>query len=137
MRAECERALDTAKALGATYADARIVQREVQQISVKNGKVESLTHEETLGIGVRVLANGAWGFAASASLTPSELDRTAALAVQLAKAAAQVHRKPVDLGTPYRNEAAYKTPVRIDPFTVPLGDKIAPSAGGHRNDAEG
>ncbi len=125
MRAECERALDTAKALGATYADARIVQREVQQISVKNGKVESLTHEETLGIGVRVLANGAWGFAASASLTPAELDRTAALAVQLAKAAAQVHRKPVDLGTPYRNEAAYKTPVRIDPFTVPLGDKIA------------
>src|SRR5437867_2489500 len=125
MREFCDRALDTAKAQGATYADVRIVGREVQSIMVENGKVQALTHEESFGFGVRVLCNGAWGFAASANLSGPEIDRTAALAVQLAKAAARVHRTPVQLGEPYRIVASYKTPIRTDPFRVSLNDKIS------------
>ncbi len=125
MKDFCDRALDTAKAQGATYADIRIVGRETQSITVENGKVQALTHEESFGFGIRVLANGAWGFAASANLTGPEIDRTAAMAVQLAKAAARVHRRPVDVGDPYRIVASYKTPVQTDPFRVPLNDKIS------------
>ena len=124
MREFCDRALDTAKAQGASYADVRIVSRETQSIMVENWKVQALTHEESFGFGVRVLANGAWGFAASATLTGPEIDRTAALAVQLAKAAARVHRTPVSLGESYRMVGSHKTPIRIDPFRVSLNDKI-------------
>lgn len=124
MKDFCDRALDTARQQGATYADIRIIGREVQSIMVENGKVEALTHEESFGFGVRVLANGAWGFAGCSNLTSQEIDRTAALAVQLAKAAARVHRTPVDIGSPFRVTGSYKTPVRTDPFRVPLNDKI-------------
>ena len=125
MKDECERALDTAKAMGASYADVRIVQRETQSISVKNGRVDSLTHEESFGFGVRVLANGSWGFASSSTLNMAEIDRVAALAVRIAKASAEVQRMPVNLGSPYKFIAEYKTSILVDPFTVSLGDKIA------------
>lgn len=92
MKDYCDRALNIAQVQGASYADVRIVGREVQSISVKNGQVEALTHEESFGFGVRVVVNGAWGFAASATLTAPEIERTTALAVQLARAAARVQR---------------------------------------------
>ncbi|MBI2885613.1 MAG: TldD/PmbA family protein [Chloroflexi bacterium] len=125
MRDECNRALDTAQARGASYADVRILRREAQSITVKNGKVEALTHSESMGFGVRVIADGAWGFASSAVLSGPELDRVAAQAVQIARASALVQRKRVDLGAPYRIEATYHTPVRLDPFRVPLDRKLS------------
>ncbi|MEK7217251.1 MAG: TldD/PmbA family protein, partial [Chloroflexota bacterium] len=124
MKEYCERALNVAQLKGATYADVRIVGREVQGISVKNGQVQSLTHHESFGFGVRVLCNGAWGFAASATLSQPEIERTAALAVQLARAAARTHLHPVDIGRPEKNVGSYRTPVKTDPFHVPLSDKI-------------
>ncbi len=125
MKEYTQRALDTATARGATYADVRVVRREVQSISVKNGNVEALTHEETMGIGVRVLFAGSWGFAGTSDLSPASIDQTAARAVDLARAAATVQRKRVDIGTPFKVIGSYKTPVAIDPFGVPLGDKIS------------
>ncbi|MBC7225304.1 MAG: TldD/PmbA family protein, partial [Anaerolineae bacterium] len=53
----------------------RIVHRQTQVIEVKNGVVEGLSEDETLGFGVRVLVNGAWGFASSARLEPAEVGR--------------------------------------------------------------
>lgn len=125
MREYCDRALNVAQLKGATYADVRIVGREVQSISAKNGQVQALTHHESFGFGVRVLCNGAWGFAASATLSQPEIERIAALAVQLAKAAARTQRHRVDLGAPVVHTGRYRTPVRTDPFHVSLDDKIA------------
>ena len=125
MKELCDRALDTARTRGASYADVRIVRREVQTISAKNGKVEALAHSDSLGFGVRVIADGAWGFAASATLSGPEMDRVAAQAVQIARASALVHRKRVDLGASYRIVDSYQTPVQKDPFRVPLDQKIA------------
>ena len=71
-------ALDTARTRGATYADVRIVERREQTIGVKNGVVESLTETEDHGLGVRAIAEGAWGFASSAVLTRAEIERVAA-----------------------------------------------------------
>src|SRR5688500_2206976 len=124
MKDFCDRALDTAKQQGATYADIRIIGREVQSIMVENGKVQALTHEESFGFRIRSLANRAWGFAGCSNRTSQEIYRSAALAVQLAKAAARVHRTPVDIGPARRVTGTYKTPVRTDPFRVPLNDKI-------------
>jgi TldD protein len=118
-------ALDTARARGATYADVRIVERREQAIGVKNGVVDSLSETEDHGFGVRVIAEGGWGFASSAVLSKEEVERAAALAVDIASASALAQPEPVDIGPPVTSTSTYRTPVQIDPFSVPVEDKIA------------
>jgi TldD protein len=117
-------ALDTARLHGATYADARIVEHHEQTVGVKNGVVESLSETEDHGFGIRVIAEGAWGFASSAVLDQEEVERVAALAVEIARASALARREPVDIGPPVASTGTYRTPVQIDPFSVPVEDKI-------------
>ena len=125
MRELTDRALNLAQVKGASYADIRVVRRERQTITVKNGVVEALSQDTDQGFGVRVVVEGAWGFAASSLLTPAEVDRVTALAAQIARASALVKTRDVDLGPPEVHVARYRTPVRTDPFQVPLEEKIA------------
>ena len=118
-------ALGTARARGAAYADVRIVEHREQTIGVKNGVVESVSETEAHGFGVRVIAEGAWGFASSAVLGKEEVERVAALAVEIAHASALTRKEPVDIGPPVTSSGTYRTPVEIDPFSVPAEDKIA------------
>lgn len=118
------RALETAKLEGAHYADARVVHAREENIKVKNGVVESLMTDETLGFGVRVLVDGAWGFASSREMTPTEVDRVAALAVKIARASALVRGEAVRLGPPITSQGAYTTPVEIDAFGISIEDKL-------------
>ena len=124
MRELTDRALDVARAKGATYADIRIVRRETQNIEMKNGVVENLSLADVYGFGVRVIADGAWGFASSSRLEKSEIDHVAALAVAIAKASAISKKEDVNLGPAESHVAAYKTPIHVDPFEVSLEDKI-------------
>jgi TldD protein len=118
-------ALDTAQARGATYADVRTVERREQTVNVKNGIVESLGEIEDRGIGIRAIVDGAWGFASSASLNKAEVEQTASLAVQIARASATARREPVDIGPPVISQGVYRTPIEIDPFSISLEEKIA------------
>ena len=71
MRELTDRALDVARAKGATYADIRIVRRETQTLEMKNGVMENLSLADTYGFGVRVVADGAWaGLRALAAAVP-------------------------------------------------------------------
>ncbi|MFQ5946567.1 MAG: PmbA/TldA family metallopeptidase, partial [Anaerolineae bacterium] len=88
MKELAERGLNTAEVRGAEYADVRVLRRESQNITVKNGVVEALSLDSDRGLGIRVLANGAWGFAASGELSSDAVEGTAARAVQIAKASA-------------------------------------------------
>lgn len=124
MREHTERALDVAQNNGATYADIRIVRRENQNITVKNGIVQTLSLDDDFGFGVRVIANGAWGFASSNRLTEEEIDRIAAQAVTIAKASALTKAADIYIGPPEVHVDTYKTPMEIDPFEVSLEDKI-------------
>jgi len=124
MRELTNKALNTAQSHGATYADIRVVRRTTQDLSIKNGLLQSLTQDETYGFGVRVIADGAWGFASSSRVEPSEIDRVAALAVRIAKASASKNPRPVDLGPPEVHVDRYETPVEIDPLSVSLEEKI-------------
>jgi TldD protein len=125
MREFTDRALNLAQVQGATYADIRVVRREVQSIAVKNGVVQTLSLNDTQGFGVRVIADGAWGFASSHDVSPAEIDRVTALAVQTAKASALAKVDDVDLGPSEAHVDAYRTPIEIDPFSVPLDEKVA------------
>jgi TldD protein len=91
-----DRALEKAQSLGASYADIRIVNRQNESLQVKNGKVEGLSSAEDEGFGIRVIADGAWGFASSLNLDPDEIDSVAEMAVRIAQASSQV-RHPVCL----------------------------------------
>ena len=119
-----DRSLDSARLRGAQYADVRVVNNRTQNIAVRDGVVESLNDAETIGFGVRVLADGAWGFASSRDLTAEESDRVTELAVQLARSAARVPGQVVDLGPPVASRGVYQTPIRIDPFRLPLEEKL-------------
>ena len=124
MRDLTDRALDTAASLGATYADARVVRRLEESITVKSGRVEGVSSGETEGIGIRVVVDGAWGFAATHRLDPAAIDRTAGQAVRIARASATAIRRPVVLDDRPPAQGRYETPVAEDPFAVPLEDKI-------------
>ena len=124
MRDLTSRALDTANALGASYADVRVVRRVEETITIKTGRLEGVAGGETEGFGVRVLVDGAWGFAASHHLGAGEADRLAAEAVRIARASATALRNAVVLDDRPPAHGRYKTPVAEDPFTVPLDHKI-------------
>ncbi|HUP27525.1 MAG TPA: TldD/PmbA family protein, partial [Chloroflexia bacterium] len=110
--------------LGATYADIRVVRTEREGIQIKNGTVEALSLGEEQGFGVRVLADGAWGFASSSILDNDTLDRVVAEAVRIARASARVRTAPAELGAPMRHVDRYRTPIEIDPFSVSIEEKL-------------
>jgi TldD protein len=118
-------ALDLAGMRGAEYADVRVVHNRTQGISVKDGTVETLRSSESLGFGVRVLVNGAWGFASSRELAYSEVDKITDQALQIAAASALVSGEKVRLGPAVTSQGFYRTPCEVDPFSVSLEDKLA------------
>jgi len=120
-----DRALDTAATRGAGYADVRVVRRRDESITIKTGRVEGVASGESEGFGVRVLVDGAWGFASSHRLTATEADRVAAEAVRIARASATALRHPTRLDDRPPAHGQYETPFAEDPFEVPLEDKIA------------
>ena len=90
-------ALNTVTQRGAGYADVRIVDHRQRSLATKNGKVGHAASAETLGIGIRVLVNDAWGFASTDDLSRESVDKTAAQALEIAKASATVKEEPVRL----------------------------------------
>jgi TldD protein len=112
--------LDTANARGASYADVRVLDVRHRTLSTKNGKVGTVSESESLGLGIRVIVDGAWGFASTDQLNRDSIDATATLAVSIAKASAQVKKRDVVLAPEEKITAHWQTPVEKDPFRVPL-----------------
>jgi TldD protein len=124
MRNIAVRAINLAQQLGASYVDVRVMERTTEGIEVKNGRVEGVSSGTSSGFNVRVIVNGAWGFASSARLDETEAERIARQAVQIARASALVAGEPVRLSPLTPQKGTYRTPLQIDPFTVPLSQKV-------------
>lgn len=123
MRDLAQLAVEAALAAGAAYADARAVTRRTQDVACRNGRVETLDDAESEGIGVRVLVDGAWGFAADRRLDAEGARAAAARATAFARAAGG--RGPKALAPLQGAGGTYRTRVEIDPFAVSLEDKVA------------
>lgn len=106
------------------YADVRIVDQRSEDISTKDGIVEALVSSESLGYGVRILNDGAWGFAASNDFSEKGVDETIKKAMEISKSSASYKSEDVVLDELKPITDSYKTPVKIDPFTVPIEDKL-------------
>src|SRR5256885_6122570 len=113
-------ALNTAKLRGAKYADARVMHLRQRDLTTKNGTVGTLAQSESIGIGVRVLANGAWGFASTDRLTKDGVAACAAEAVKNAKASALAKRNDVVMAPEDAYVDSWQSPFQKDPFEMPL-----------------
>src|SRR5438309_934868 len=109
---------------GATYADARSVEREHEAVSVKDGAVESVTRTSDRGLGFRVIHRGAWGFAATDQTDDAAIRGLIDEAFRRSEAAASVQRRTVRLAPIPPQHGEYRTRLRRDPFSVPLAERI-------------
>jgi len=117
-------ALEKTREIGAGYSDVRIVNAKSERITVRKGAVSSVNYNETRGMGIRAIVDGAWGFASTPDLEPESVKKAAETACAIAKASARCKKKDVQLSNEAPVHARYRTPVRIDPFAVKLEDKI-------------
>jgi len=118
-------ALDAAVRHGVSYADVRLIETQERHISTKNGKIGQLASAVSLGLGVRVLDRGSWGFAASDDLRESGIESAAELAVDIARASAMAKKKDVQLAPEDRHEVSWTSPIRTDPFRTPVDHNLA------------
>jgi TldD protein len=118
-------ALNTTKSLGATYTDVRIGRYLNQFLTTREKKVQNIVNTESFGVGIRVIANGTWGFAATNNVTPDGMKKTAERAVAIAKANSKFQKEPVKLApTPSYGEVSWRTPIKKNAFEVPVKDKV-------------
>jgi TldD protein len=118
-------ALNAATKLGATYVDVRLGRYLNQFLITREDKVEDIINTESYGAGVRVIADGCWGFFATDQLTPAAIAKAAGEAVAIAKANAKLQDNPVELA-PQKGlgEVSWRTPIVRNTFDVPIGEKL-------------
>ena len=112
------------KRRGVDYGDVRYEHLLHESLVAEQGRMASISLSESAGIGVRVLLNGSWGFAATPHLTQAALKRAAAQAVELAKASSMLNKSPRPLAPVKPVKASYTSPFSVDPFDVPLSQKV-------------
>ncbi len=118
-------ALNAARAKGATYADVRIGRYLNQFITAQEKRVSNIVNTESAGVGVRVIANGTWGFAATSDMSPDGIARTAEQAVAVAVANSKFQTEPVQLASVTGvGEVSWKTPIIKNAMEIPIKDKV-------------
>jgi TldD protein len=118
-------ALEAAARPGVEHADVRAVETREREVTTKNGKLGHAGSAESLGVGIRVLAGGSWGFAATDELTRDGIERTAALAISIARAGQAACKRPVTLAPEEKYEATWAAPIAVDPFSISVDRNVA------------
>lgn len=118
-------ALNTAKSSGATYADIRIGRYLNQFLTTRENKVQNIVNTESFGAGIRVIANGTWGFGATNDVTPDGIRKATEKAVAIAKANSKFQKEPVKLApVKAHGEVSWKTPIQKNAFEVRVSEKV-------------
>lgn len=120
-----ETALNAARDKGATYTDVRIGRYLQQYLFTREKQVQNIINAESYGIGIRVIANGTWGFSATSDVTPDGIAKCAATAVAIAKANSKFQKEPVVLAAQKGvGDKTWKTPLTKNAFEIPVREKI-------------
>lgn len=118
-------ALTVARSAGASYTDVRIARYFNQMISTRETHVQHIFNGESFGIGIRVLVEGCWGFAATNTFTDEQIIKTTQQAVAIAKVNAKLLEERVELAPQAGyGEVFWQTPIERNAFEVPLEEKI-------------
>jgi TldD protein len=118
-----EAAVEAALAAGARYADARVMDRRHESMDSRNGEIEGLTQESSVGVGVRALIGSGWGFFSTADLTTEAARAAGARAAEIARASASVSGPDLELTPVEVRQDHWENAVVEDPLSVPLGEK--------------
>ena len=124
LRDLADAALASAKAAGASYADVRINRYRNQFIFTRDRRVQNIVNTEDYGFGVRVIVDGTWGFSSSSNVTKDEIARVAKQAVAIARANRRLNEEPVRLAPVESFDGEWNTPVKKNPFDMPLQPKL-------------
>ncbi len=125
-RALADAALSAARAAGASYADLRIHRLTTEVVHLRDGELETATLGREIGLAVRVIVDGTWGFASHAELDPAVAAETARRAVRVATTLAPLNAERIELAAePVYDDLSWVSDYRIDPFAVSGADKIA------------
>ncbi|MFR9776740.1 TldD/PmbA family protein [Micromonospora sp. MS34] len=116
-------AVQAALDAGARYADARVMHRRYESMSARNGDIEELTQDESIGLGIRALVGSSWGFHAVPELSDTAAREAGRRAAATATASARVPGPPVDLVPVEATVASWASECAVDPLGVPLSDK--------------
>ena len=118
-------ALNAARGKGATYTDVRIGRYLNQFVVTREDKVQNIVNTESYGMGIRVIANGGWGFAATDKLDKDSIAKAAETAVMIAKENSKLLTEPVRLA-PQKGygEVSWKAPIQKNGFEVPIKEKV-------------
>ncbi|MFG1657325.1 TldD/PmbA family protein [Micromonospora chersina] len=116
-------AVQAALDAGARYADARVMHRRYESMSARNGDIEELTQDESIGLGVRALVGSSWGFHAVPELSDAAVRDAGRRAAAIATASARVPGPPIDLVPVEATVASWASACDVDPLGVPLTDK--------------
>jgi TldD protein len=117
-------AVDAARGAGASYADVRVDVETSQAVSVWRHHASGSVYGDRFVYGVRVIANGQWGFAGDETPTVDAAAQCARQAVAQANANAALRRTPVVLAPePTVSDASWATRIAVDPFSVPAGEQ--------------
>jgi TldD protein len=126
LRAEvAEAALKQATASGASYADIRVSRYRRESIASRERQIQNVSRSTSYGLGIRVLVNGAWGFAATNRVEPAAARAAAEKAVAIARANARLTTRKVVLAEAEKAVTTWTSAFKRDPFDVPLEDKTA------------
>ncbi len=117
-------AISTAKNNGASYSDFRLSNFREQWISTREDTIEGINDSENYGFAVRVIVDGAWGFAASSTFTEAEVGRVAKIACSIAKANKKIQRNRVELVPTPSYQDKWQTPIKKNAFDVSINDKV-------------
>ncbi|MDX6292947.1 MAG: TldD protein [Kribbellaceae bacterium] len=119
-------ALQRAKNLGASYAEFRLERIRSESIALRDGVLESARDDEDLGLAVRVIHDGTWGFAAGVALTTDEAVRVAEQAVNLAQISRPINTEPIELADePVYDDVSWVSGYEVDPLDLPRAEKVA------------
>jgi len=118
-------ALQAARSGGASYCDVRIGRYLRQFVITREDKVQNVVNTESSGVGIRVIANGTWGFAATSDMSDDGIAKAARQAIAIAKANSRLQAKPVELA-PVKGvgEVSWATPIVKNAMEVPIKDKV-------------
>ncbi len=118
-------AMNAATAAGASYCDVRVGRYLRQFVMTREDKVQNVVNAESTGVGIRVIVNGAWGFAATNQLSEASVAKAAQQAAAIARANAKIQTEPVRLAPVTGvGEISWKTPIRTNGMAVPIKDKV-------------
>lgn len=119
-----ERALEVCIKENASYADIRVVTIFDENITIKNGNIQTMDYLQVKGFGIRVIADGGLGFAGSYKLNQPELEKIAKLAAKIAKASGSTRKDPIVFVDEASVDDSYSTPIKKDPFAI-LSEALA------------